>query len=336
MTVTRRTVLAAAPAAAAATTVGGSAMSQQAMSQQAPQAQAAPPASTMKQAPGIYRYRIGDIEVTALHEGTVPRPIDDKFVVNAPLAEVQAALERAFLPKDRLNNTFTTLVFNTGRNLVAIDTGFADNGPPSVGQAYANLRAAGFDPARIDTVIISHFHGDHISGLRLKNGSAAYPNAQVMVPAAEWAFWMDDARMNAAPEAARGGFATARRSFEPYANKVARFEPGKEVVPGITAVDAAGHTPGHTAFTVASGNGRLLVLSDTSNLPALFVRHPEWSPVFDMDAEKARATRRRLLDMAAAERMQVAAYHFPFPATGFIAKAGNAFEFEPVLWSAVL
>jgi glyoxylase-like metal-dependent hydrolase (beta-lactamase superfamily II) len=327
MSITRRTVLAAAPAAAAATTVGGVAMAQ---------TQAAPPSGTSKQAPGIYRYKVSDFEVTAFHEGTVPRVIDDKFVVNAPLPEVQAALEKAFLPKDKINNTFTTLVVNTGRNLVAIDTGFADNGPPTVGQAWANMKAAGIDPARIDTVIISHFHGDHISGLRLKDGSAAYPNAQVMVPAAEWAFWMDDGRMNAAPEAARAGFATARRSFEPYGAKIARYEPGKELVPGITSVEAYGHSPGHTAFTIASGNGRLLVLSDASNLPALFVRQPDWSPVFDMDKDMARAARRRLLDMAAAERMQVAAYHFPFPATGFIAKQGNGFEFEPVLWSAIL
>ena len=299
------------------------------------QTQAAPP-PTAKQAPGVYRYKVGDFEVTAFHEGTVPRVIDDKFVVNAPLGEVQAALEKAFLPKDRINNTFTTLVVNTGRNLVAIDTGFADNGPPTVGQTHANMRGAGIDPARIDTVIISHFHGDHISGLRLKDGAAAYPNAQVMVPAAEWTFWMDDGRMSAAPEAARGGFANARRSFEPYGAKIARYEPGKELVPGITSVEAHGHSPGHTAFTVASGNGRLLVLSDASNLPALFVRHPDWSPVFDMDRDMARAARRRLLDMAAAERMQVAAYHFPFPATGFIAKEGNGFAFEPVLWSGVL
>jgi glyoxylase-like metal-dependent hydrolase (beta-lactamase superfamily II) len=225
---------------------------------------------------------------------------------------------------------------NTGRNLVVLDTGFGDSGAPTVGGMRANMKDAGVDPQRVDTVIISHFHGDHITGLRLKDGSAAFPNARVMVPAPEWAFWMDDARMNAAPEAARGGFALARRVFEPYANKVERYDHGKELVPGVTAVDAGGHTPGHTAFTIASGNGRLLVLSDAANHPALFVRHPEWSPIFDMDAEKARATRRKLLDMAAAERMQVAAYHFPFPATGHIAKSGDAYEFVPVLWSAVL
>lgn len=327
MLITRRNILSSAPVAAA-TTLGTSALAQ------APSSP--PPASAGKQAPGVYRYKVGDFEVTAFHEGTIPRQLDEKFVVNAPFAEVQAAMERAFLPKDRLNNSFTTLVVNTGRNLVAIDTGFGDSGAPTVGGMRANMMGAGIDPQKIDTVIISHSHGDHISGLRLKDGSAAFPNARVMVAAPEWAFWMDDARMNAAPEAGRGSFALARRVFEPYASKTERFEHGKELVPGITAMDAGGHTPGHTAFVISSGNGRLLVLSDSANHPALFVRQPEWSPIFDMDAEKARATRRRLLDMAAAERMQVAAYHFPFPATGHIAKAGEAFEFVPVLWSAVL
>lgn len=327
MSITRRSVLASAPVAAAST-LGTSVLAQ---------TQASPPSPLAgKQAPGVYRYKIGDIEVTAFHEGTMPRQLDDKFVVNAPFGDVQAAMERAFLPKDRLNNSYTTLVLNTGRNLVAIDTGFGDSGSPTVGGTRANMMNAGIDPQRIDTVIISHFHGDHITGLRLKDGTAAYPNARVMVPAPEWAFWMDDARMNAAPEAGRGSFALARRVFEPYANRIERYEHGKELVPGVTAMDAGGHTPGHTAFVIASGNGRLLVMSDTANHPALFVRHPEWSPIFDMDAEKARATRRRLLDMAAVERMQVAAYHFPFPATGNIAKSGDAFEFVPVLWSAVL
>ncbi len=206
MDMTRRGVLAVAPAAAAATTMGGSVLAQ---SQGSPQ-------PTVKSIPGIYRYKIGDFEVTAFHEGTTPRPIDDKFVVNAPLPEVQSALEAAFLPKDRLNNSYTAMVVNTGRNLVAIDTGFGDSGPAGTGGMWNNLSVAGIDPKRIDTVIISHFHGDHISGVRLKNGEAAYPNAQVLVPAAEWAFWMDDARMNQAPEAARGGFQDGPSRVRPY------------------------------------------------------------------------------------------------------------------------
>lgn len=321
MLITRRTILATAPVAAA---MSGSAMAQ------APAT--TPPVTEGRQMPGFYRYKVGDFEVTAFHDGTAARPLDDKFVRNAPLGEVQAALERAFLPKDKLNITFTTLVINTGKNLVAIDTGFADNGGPTTGGMYANLPAAGIDPKRIDTVIISHFHPDHILGVRLKDGTAAYPNAQVMVPAPEWRFWMDDARMSQAPEAMKPNFQIVRRAFGPMGDKVAQYEWGKEIVPGITTVEAPGHTPGHTAFVIASGNGRLMAVSDITNHPALFVRNPDWSAVFDMDADQARATRRRMLDMAASERIQVAFYHAPFPATGHIVKAGNGFELVPVQW----
>jgi glyoxylase-like metal-dependent hydrolase (beta-lactamase superfamily II) len=184
--------------------------------------------------------------------------------------------------------------------------------------------------------VFSHFHGDHINGFRLKNGTAMFPNAEVMVPAAEWAFWMDDAKMGAAPEAMKGAFGNVRRVFAPIAKDVKQFEAGKEILPGITAIAAPGHTPGHTTFAVASGGKSLMVMSDTTNHPALFVRNPDWSAVFDMDGPQAAATRRKLLDMVAADRMQVAFYHAPFPATGFIAKSGNGFEMVPVQWSTAI
>jgi glyoxylase-like metal-dependent hydrolase (beta-lactamase superfamily II) len=157
-----------------------------------------------------------------------------------------------------------------------------------------------------------------------------------MVPAAEWAFWMDDARMNQAPEGMRGAFQGVRRVFGPVAKDVKQFEADKEIVPGVTTVAAPGHTPGHTTFMISSGSGKLMVMSDTTNHPALFVRNPDWSAIFDMDADQARATRRRMLDMAAAERTQVAFYHAPFPATGFIAKEGNGFRLVPVQWNPAI
>ncbi|RYE79240.1 MAG: MBL fold metallo-hydrolase, partial [Hyphomicrobiales bacterium] len=160
--------------------------------------------------------------------------------------------------------------------------------------------------------------------------------AEVMVPAAEWAFWMDDAKMNAAPEGMKGAFAGVRRVFGPVAKDVKQYEAGKEILPGVTAIAAPGHTPGHTVFAVSSGSGKLLVLSDTTNHPALFVRNPDWSAVFDMDGPQAAATRRKLLDMAVADKMQVCFYHAPFPATGHIAKAGNGFELVPVQWSSAI
>ena len=199
-----------------------------------------------------------------------------------------------------------------------------------------NFKAAGFDPKDVDTIIISHFHGDHINGLRLKDGTAVFPNAEIMVPSGEWAFWMDDARMNALPEAGRGGFMAARRVFGPMAKDVKLFDAGKELVTGITSVAAPGHTPGHNVFMVASGTNKLMCLADTTNNPHLFARNPEWQAVFDMDGNKATDTRKMLLDMAATEKARVHMYHAPFPATGFIEKAGSGYRFEPAIWSPAL
>ncbi|MEZ2409437.1 glyoxylase-like metal-dependent hydrolase (beta-lactamase superfamily II) [Bosea sp. OAE752] len=298
-----------------------------------PPAQAQTPASG--QAPGFYRYKVGDITLTAINDGFAKRPLEG-FVRNAELSDVKKAMAGAFLPQDALNITFTTLAIQQGGKLTLIDTGNGDSGAPTSGTWMANFRAAGFDPKDVSTVIFSHFHGDHINGFRLKNGTAVFPNAEAMVPSAEWAFWMDDAKMNAAPDAMKGAFAGVRRVFGPVAKDVRQFEPGKEILPGITPIAAPGHTPGHTVFALSSGDSRMMIMSDTTNHPALFVRNPDWSAVFDMDGPQAAATRRKLLDMVSADRMQVAFYHAPFPATGFIAKDGNGFEMVPVQWSPAI
>ncbi len=287
------------------------------------------------QAPGFYRYKVGDITVTAINDGFARLPLEG-FIRNAELADVKKAMEQAFLPADALNISFTTLAIQNGGKLTLIDTGNGDSGAPTSGRWMANFKAAGFDPKDVSTVVFSHFHGDHINGFRLKDGAAVFPNAEVMVPAAEWAFWMDDAKMNAAPEAMKGAFANVRRAFAPVAKDVKQFEAGKEILPGMTSVAAYGHTPGHTTFTLASGGKSLMVMSDTSNHPALFVKNPDWSAIFDQDPDMARATRRKLLDMVSADKMQVAFYHAPFPATGYIAKSGTGFEMVPVQWSPAI
>jgi glyoxylase-like metal-dependent hydrolase (beta-lactamase superfamily II) len=297
----------------------------------AARAQAAAPA----QAPGFYRYKIGDITVTAINDGFGRRPLEG-FIRNAELPAVQAAMQAAFLPTDNMTIPFTTLVVQNGAQITLLDTGNGDSGAPTSGVWMRNFRAAGFTPEQVTRVVFSHFHGDHINGMRLKDGTLTFPNAEVQVPAPEWAFWMDDARMGTAPEAMRGAFANVRRVFAPIAANVKQFQPGAEVASGITSVAAFGHTPGHCVFMISSGAGKLMFMADTSNHPALFVRNPDWSAIFDMDADAARATRRRLLDMAAAEKTQVHFYHAPFPATGFITKSNPSFDFVPVQWSSVV
>ncbi|MEJ5231650.1 MAG: MBL fold metallo-hydrolase [Geminicoccaceae bacterium] len=283
--------------------------------------------------PAVRRLQVGELEVTLIHDGHARRPLEAGFVRNAPLEQVRAALVDAFQPADALLIPFTTVIVNTGSALVAIDAGNGDSGAPGTGLWRAGLEAAGYRPDQVDLVVVSHFHGDHINGIRLKDGTPVFPNARLLVPEQEWAFWMDDGQMSRAPEAMRGAFQNVRRVFGPEAGKVERFAGERELVPGITAVPAIGHTPGHHAFRLSSGDQSLLVWSDTTNKPELFVRNPDWQVVFDMDGNRAAETRKRLLDMLASERMPVVGYHFPFPAVGFVAKEGTGWRYVPAFWS---
>lgn len=301
----------------------------------APTAHAAAPASG-KQVPGFYRYKIGDFEVTTFNDGFVKVPKLDAFVVNQPLDAIQKVLEESFIPKDDVRVQFNPLLVNTGSKLVLFDSGFGDNGAATQGQMLTNMAAAGIDPKAIDVVVISHFHGDHISGLRAKAGSANFPNAEIMVAAEEWAWWTNDSETSKAADVWKGQIANVKRVFEPIANDVKRFEYGKELVTGITAIDARGHSPGHAAFVIASGNAKLMYIADVTNHPAIFARHPEFRLWADMIPDLALTNRRKLLDMLAAERMPMTGYHYPFPAVGYIAKRGDGYDFHPASWQPVL
>lgn len=318
MQLNRRTVLGAA---AATPLLGTLAMAAQPLSGQ--------------QAPAFYRFKVGALEVTAINDGFFRFPVEG-FIRNASLDDVKSVLGAAFQPTDQLIIPFTTLVVNTGSKLVLIDTGNGNSGAPTSGSWMTNFKAAGFDPNNVDTILISHFHGDHINGLRLKDGSAVFPKAEVMVPETEWTFWTNPDNANSAPDRVKANFANVKRVFDPIAKDITRFGWGKEPVTGITTIDAHGHTPGHTTFALSSGSGRLLVMSDTTNNPILFARHPEWSAVFDMNGEDAIKTRRKMLDMAATDRMQVSFYHAAFPATGHIAKDGNGFNMVPMAFQPTL
>lgn len=284
---------------------------------------------------GFYHYKVGSFEMTAITDGFFERPLEG-FIKNAELADVKAVLAQSGMPGEKLRIPFTTTIINTGDKLVMIDAGNGDVGAPTSGSWMANFKAAGFTPDQVDLIVFSHFHGDHINGYRLKDGTSPFTNAAVMVPATEWAFWMDDAKMGSAPEGMKGAFAGVRRVFDPIKSKVIQYDGGKEVIPGVTAIEAYGHTPGHVTYAVTSGNDRHLLMCDTTNHPALFVRRPEWTAVFDMDGPQAILARRKMLDMAVADTMTVSFYHAPFPATGRIIKDGSSFALAPTAWSTAL
>ena len=284
------------------------------------------------QGPGVYRFKLGDFQISALFDGVWYLPIDDKLVRNASGTEVNQALAAAFLPPNILPISFTALLVNTGTKLILIDTGTAGQITDTAGSLLDNLYVADTDPKAIDTILISHFHPDHIDGIKTLDGAKVFPNAEILVPEPEWAFWMNDANMGPAQGAVKRYFLNARRIFKDIAGETRRFAAAAEVAPGIVSVPAFGHTPGHTAFAIHSANQSMLAMSDTVRNPYLFARHPDWQPTFDMDGPQAVAARRQMLDRAVADRMLVQAYHFPFPACGHMAKTATGYEFVPVEW----
>jgi glyoxylase-like metal-dependent hydrolase (beta-lactamase superfamily II) len=320
MTVTRRQIIAGGTAALLGTA----------------SARAAAPIAD-KQAAGFYRFKLADIEVTILNDGARTFPYPDGFVRNATRAQALAAADDAFMPPGAITIPFNPTLINTGSKLVLIDTGFGPVPNATVGQLTANLAAAGIQPKDIDIVLISHLHTDHINGLRAADGSLAFPNAELKIPAKDWAFWMDDENMAKTPSPLmQGYFVNARKILAGLHDHANFYDWDKEVAPGITAIGTPGHTPGHTSFAVASGNKSFLVQSDVTNIPEFFLRHPDWHVLYDTDADEAQATRHRFYDMAATEKMLITGYHFPFPAAGHVEKDGAGYRLVPVAWSSVL
>jgi glyoxylase-like metal-dependent hydrolase (beta-lactamase superfamily II) len=324
----RRRLLTGAATAAAATAMG--------LPFASPPARAAAPA-TGRQAPAFYRTKVGDFEVTQIADGARTFPMPDGFVRNVPKEQALAAAEAAYMPRGMVTVPFNPVIVNTGSKLVLIDAGYGPGVAPSVGLLAQHMAAAGIDPKSIDIVVLSHLHPDHANGIRGAEG-LAFPNAEIKAPAADWAFWMSDDNMAKAQDNAmmKGYFANTRKVFAGLADRVTRYNWGQEVAPGITALDTSGHTPGHTSFAVASGSGKLLVQSDVTNIPELFLRNPGWHVAYDVDPVKAVETRRRFYDMAAADRTLIAGFHFSFPSMGYVEKDGTNYRLAPIRWNPVL
>jgi glyoxylase-like metal-dependent hydrolase (beta-lactamase superfamily II) len=328
---TRRSTLTAAAGLAAAALGTGSGTTS---------ARAAAPA-TGAQAPGFYRYKVGSYEVTVVTDGATTSPLADNFVVNQKKDEVNAALAAAHLETDKLTIPYSPIVVNTGSKLVVIDTGTGEanfqNSKGAAGQFQRNLAASGIDRNAVDTVVISHFHGDHVNGLLMADNKPAFPNAEILVPQTEWAFWMDDGEMSRASAGRmQDTFKNNRRVFDALGRKVTPYAWDKEVAPGITALGTPGHTPGHTSYVISSGQRSVFVQSDVTNVPFLFARNPGWHAVFDQDGKMAEETRRKVYDMVSAEKMQVQGFDYPFPSVAHVEKDGNGYRAIPMPWSPVI
>jgi len=287
-----------------------------------------------RQVPGIYRIAVGDIEVTAILDGYIDLGVD--LFPDAKADEVEKLQLANFAAVgDKLRASVNCFVVNTGEKLAIVDDGGRNLLGPTMGDMPAGLAAAGIDPAAVDVVIATHMHPDHIGGITTKNGAAAFPNAELVVHADDWDFWMSPENLAGAPDFFKPFFQAAQAAGTPYVKTVRKIGGDEEVIPGVRSMALPGHTPGHTGFVVSSGADTLLIWGDIVHSPLLQFAHPNWSIAFDSSPDLAIATRRRVFDIAETDRLLVAGMHLPFPGIGNVMRGGG-FKFVPASWTHTL
>ena len=294
---------------------------------------AAPAAKT--QVPGYYRMMLGNYEVTALYDGAID--LDTKLLKNVRQREVQVLLARMFVKGPAVQTAVNAFLINTGKHLVLVDAGAAKLFGPSLGNIAANLKAAGYTPEQVDTVLITHLHGDHVNGLLGPDGKMLFPNAEVWSAKADNDYWLSEEVAAMAPEAMQGFFKMARDAAAPYiaAGKWKTYEKDQEILPGISSSAAYGHTPGHSAYLVSSGDDKLLIWGDIVHNHAVQFARPEVAIEFDVNSKQAVATRQKIFARTAKEKLLVGGMHLPFPGIGHVRKQGKGYVWVPVEFSPI-
>lgn len=283
---------------------------------------------------GHYRFQVGEISATVLSDGVIGGP-PRIYASDAPEATLQEVLRRAFLPTDHMTLNLNTLLIETGGRRILIEAGAGATMGPNGGRIFDNLAAIGLTPADIDTIVISHTHPDHVGNLRTADGGKAFPRATVLLPKADWDFFLrndPDLSYMPVPEDFRRRFGAAiKTSLEPVTQDVELYEAGTEIAPGLATIAASGHTPGMATFLVHSGEDQLLLTADLAYHPVVNVDN-SWLPGPDRDKETALASRRRIFDRAAADQIPVLGFHFPFPGLGRMLKTDDAYAWVPANW----
>ena len=284
------------------------------------------------QASGYYRMMLGDFEITALSDGTVALPVN-KLLTNTTAAKVDQALGKRALSSP-LDTSVNAYLINTGDKLVLVDAGAAGLFGPTLGKLTGALKAAGYQPEQVDEIYITHMHPDHVGGL-MAGDKLAFPNAVVRAEKHDADFWLSQANLDKAPAESKGFFQGAMASLNPYVNagKFKSFDGNTELVPGVRAVFAPGHTPGHSTYVVESKGKKLILWGDLMHVAAVQFDHPEVTIQFDSDSKSAARQRQQAFADAAKDGYLIGATHLPFPGIGHVRREGKGYGFTPVNYS---
>jgi glyoxylase-like metal-dependent hydrolase (beta-lactamase superfamily II) len=272
-----------------------------------------------------YCFSLGDFKCASLCDGYVDYPLQNMYA-NAPREQVEAALRQRDLPVDFITTPYSYLYVDTGEQRVLVDMG-AGGLLPNTGRLLQSMKAAGIKPWKIDTVLITHAHPDHVGGTLDDQGRLVYPNAQYYLWKEEWDFWFSALSETKTQERF---VKVARKNLKPLEGRVTLIEQEGEILPGIWALLAPGHTPGHTVFSFHSEGEQLYYIGDTVLQP-LHLEEPDWLPIYDILPEKAAVSKRHIFDLAAEQKALVLGQHFPpFPSLGHIHRRDKGWAWEPI------
>ena len=277
--------------------------------------------SSAQENPNIFKYKVGDFDVFLLSEG-------QQTGKSSILIGASGEIIKQYTSNGSFPNATNAFLVKTPDKNVLIDAGYGK-------EVTDNLKSTGLNPEDIDIVLITHMHGDHIGGL-LSDGEIAFPSAVIYLPEQEYNYWMSDEEMKKLPENKHNGFINVRNVVKRYGDKIKLFHPynlgeaSHELLPGISGIFTPGHTPGHTAFLVKSGQAQLLIWGDLTHAMAVQMPHPEISVTYDVDPDMARISRMKILEYVAQNKIPIAGMHIAFPAIGTIVSREKGFEFIPV------
>jgi glyoxylase-like metal-dependent hydrolase (beta-lactamase superfamily II) len=318
--VSRRSLLGGAAALGAASALAGI----------APRSSLAKAPMANAQAPYWYRFKLGALEVTVVSDGPLPLGEPSGSFLGVSKADVGKMLTDNFLPADNVVLEQNIPIVNTGDRLVMFDSGMGTSHMfgPTTGRLLKSLAEAGIDPANIDAFVASHAHIDHVGGLVGEGGKLLFPNAQIYISQLDFDFWTDESNQ----KANKDFVAHARKNLLPYRDRIKFFKNGEEFLPGIQAMHAPGHTVGHTVFMLTSAGKSMAYIGDLTHHQILLMERPRIQFAYDTDPVQSAETRVKYLDMFAAQKVPVMAYHFPWPGFGHVAKQGEGFRFfaEPM------
>jgi len=284
------------------------------------------------QAPGWYRYQVGDIEITALLDGYTEVPTN--FIIGYDENAAREATANSYhrFVSGPITIPVNAYVVKTGEETVLLDAGGVAAFFPAAGKLLENMAASGINPEDITKVLLTHTHPDHIGALAKEDGGKMFENASLICSQAEWDFIHSDEVRNAAPEGFRPMIDVARVALAPYADGKQLFSGEKEVLSGITSLPLPGHTPGHTGYIVHSNGDNLLFWGDVIHFTTLQFANPDWGVAFDADPAMATQTRRALFERVSADKMAVAGAHVDFPSIGYVEKSGDAYRYVAAPW----